>query len=116
MNTHDARGNILLAQIADFEATIKQLTHDLEDLKVEVSDVHVFLKRANEDLKDRNTEFQQVLACHHAIVTILNKGLDRLGQFYAPTPLLQRAKSGGAGGASGAGGAGGAGGACGLLG
>lgn len=81
----------LVAQITDFEATIKQLTQDLEDLKGEISDMHVSLKRASEDRKAQNTEFQQVVADQRATVAILHKALDRLRQFYAPKLLLQRA-------------------------
>lgn len=80
----------LVATIGDMEATIKQLVQDLEDLKTDISDMHISMKRASEDRKAQNQEFQQVVADQRATVRILKKALDKLREFYAPKLLLQR--------------------------
>merc|ERR1719329_1378784 len=80
----------LVALIKDLEAQIKQLTKDIEDLKASIDFAKVELKRAGEDRKTENKEYQQVVADQRATVAILTKALDRLKDFYAPKMLLQR--------------------------
>merc|ERR1719329_1842648 len=80
----------LVALIKDLEAQIKQLTKDIEDLKASIDFAKVELKRAGEDRKTENKEYQQVVADQRATVAILTKALDRLKEFYAPKMLLQR--------------------------
>merc|ERR1719329_1519254 len=80
----------LVALIKDLEAQIKQLTKDIEDLEASIQWAKVELKRAGEDRKTENKEYQQVVADQRATVAILTKALDRLKEFYAPKMLLQR--------------------------
>jgi hypothetical protein len=68
--------------IAGLEGTIAQLTEDLEMLKTSVAEAHVMLKRAGEDRKAENKEFQQVVADQRMMVKILSKALARLQDFY----------------------------------
>lgn len=86
----DKKKEDLVALIKDLEAQIKQLTKDIEDLNASIAWAQVELKRASEDRKAENKEFQQVVADQRATVAILNKALDRLKSFYAPKLLLQR--------------------------
>merc|ERR1719329_74194 len=88
--TKDKEKEDLVALIKDLEAQIKQLTKDIEDLKASIDFAKVELKRAGEDRKTENKEYQQVVADQRATVAILTKALDRLKEFYAPKMLLQR--------------------------
>merc|ERR1740117_1984880 len=87
--TKDKEKEDLVALIKDLEAQIKQLTKDIEDLNASIAFAHVELKRASEDRKTENKEYQQVVADQRATVAILTKALDRLKDFYAPKLLLQ---------------------------
>merc|ERR1719329_1226087 len=88
--TKDKEKEDLVALIKELEAQIKQLTKDIEDLEASIQWAKVELKRASEDRKTENKEYQQVVADQRATVAILNKALDRLKDFYAPKMLLQR--------------------------
>merc|ERR1740130_2371178 len=88
--TKDKEKEDLVFLIKDLEAQIKQLTKDIEDLNASIASAHVELKRASEDRKTENKEYQQVVADQRATVAILTKALDRLKDFYAPKMLLQR--------------------------
>merc|ERR1719329_1217410 len=88
--TKDKEREDLVALIKELEAQIKQLTKDIEDLEASIQWAKVELKRASEDRKTENKEYQQVVADQRATVAILTKALDRLKEFYAPKMLLQR--------------------------
>merc|ERR1719329_409919 len=88
--TKDKEKEDLVFLIKDLEAQIKQLTKDIEELDASIAFAHVELKRASEDRKTENKEYQQVVADQRATVAILTKALDRLKDFYAPKMLLQR--------------------------
>merc|ERR1719426_309989 len=52
----------LSAKIDDLEATIKALTDAIDNLKAEVAELQVQLKRAGEDREKQNKEFQTTVA------------------------------------------------------
>merc|ERR1719217_2026771 len=79
----------LEAKISDLDGAIMQLTTDLETLKQQVSDNQVALKRASEDRKAENLEFQQIVSDQRATVTILNKALAKLQSFYSKQEFAQ---------------------------
>lgn len=89
-------------QIEDLESTISDLTgtlatlkEGLESAKSQIAESQVSLKRAGEDRKAANAEFQGVVADQRATVHILNKALERLQKFYAKKELLLQVKKGG---------------------
>jgi len=97
--------------LLDTENSIKKLTSEIDALKKEVAEMQVSLKRAGEDRKAENQEFQAAVADQRAVVNILNKVNARLKMFYekkgfmqtgseaAPPPKgVKYEKSGGAGG------------------
>jgi len=81
----------LTAEITELGSAIEQITTDLDDLKADIADMQLSLKRAGEDRKAQNREFQQTVADQRATVVILNKALARLKQFYEPKMLVQKA-------------------------
>merc|ERR1719316_1751963 len=78
----------LESTISDLEGTLATLKEGLESAKQQIADSHVSLKRAGEDRKAANLEFQQVVADQRATVNILNKALARLKSFYAKKEAL----------------------------
>merc|ERR1719281_2022695 len=98
--------------LAETENSIKKLTSEIESLQKEVAEMKVSLKRAGEDRKAENQEFQAAVADQRAVVNILNKVNARLKMFYEkkgfvqtgvdteppPKPKNNYEKSGGAGG------------------
>merc|ERR1719375_2819458 len=57
--------------------------------KKEIGEMHVSLKRAGEDRKAENLDFQAQVADQRAVVNILNKVLARLKMFYEKKSLAQ---------------------------
>merc|ERR1719313_1258719 len=74
---------------AEVTNAIKVLTEDIEGLKSEVGEMQVSLKRAGEDRKAENVDFQAMVADQRAVVNILNKVLARLKMFYEKKALVQ---------------------------
>merc|ERR1719160_1873228 len=74
---------------AELENTISVLTKDVEKLKEEIAEMEVSLKRAGEDRKGENADFQAQVADQRAVVTILNKVLERLKMFYEKKGFVQ---------------------------
>jgi len=74
---------------AELSNTIKVLTQDIEGLKTEIGEMQVSLKRAGEDRKAENVDFQAQVSDQRAVVSILNKVLDRLKEFYEKKSLVQ---------------------------
>merc|ERR1719482_1329409 len=74
---------------AELENTISVLTKEIEDLKTEIAEMEVSLKRAGEDRKGENQDFQAQVADQRAVVNILNKALERLKMFYEKKALVQ---------------------------
>merc|ERR1719158_519470 len=67
---------------AEVTNTIEVLTQDIEALNTEIGEMHVSLKRAGEDRKAENLEFQAQVADQRAVINLLNKVMDRLKKFY----------------------------------
>jgi hypothetical protein len=79
----------LEATISDLDGALMQLTADLDTLKQQVAENQIALKRASEDRKAENLEFQQIVADQRATVTILNKALEKLQSFYSKQALVE---------------------------
>merc|ERR1719456_77749 len=82
----------LIALIEDLEMTIKQLTQAIDQLKAEVAEMQVQLKRAGEDREKENKEFQMTVADQRATQKLLTAALNVLKGFYdkkAKAALLQ---------------------------
>merc|ERR550537_839370 len=73
----------LIAKIEDLEMTIKQLTEAIEQLKAEIAEMQVQLKRAGEDREKENKEFQMTVADQRATQKLLTAALNILKGFYA---------------------------------
>merc|ERR1719161_139258 len=61
----------LAAKLEDLEMTIKQLTDAIDQLKAEVAELQVQLKRAGEDREKENKEFQMTVADQRATQKLL---------------------------------------------
>merc|ERR1719155_255825 len=72
----------LTAKIEDLEMTIKQLTEAIDQLKAEVAEMQVQLKRAGEDREKQNKEFQMTVADQRATQKLLTAALNILKGFY----------------------------------
>merc|ERR1719221_1681583 len=82
----------LEAKIEDLEHTIKALTEAIEQLKAEIAEMQVQLKRAGEDREKENKEFQATVADQRATQKLLTAALNILKGFYekkAKAALLQ---------------------------
>merc|ERR1712072_1181575 len=82
----------LTAKIEDLEMTIKQLTEAIDNLKAEVAEMQLQLKRAGEDREKENKEFQMTVADQRATQKLLTAALNILKGFYekkAKAALLQ---------------------------
>merc|ERR1719460_2386201 len=73
----------LTAKIEDLELTIKQFTEAIDQLKAEVAEMQVQLKRAGEDREKENKEFQMTVADQRATQKLLTAALNILKGFYA---------------------------------
>jgi len=72
----------LTAKIEDLEMTIKQLTDAIDQLKAEVAEMQVQMKRAGEDREKENKEFQTTVADQRATQKLLTAALNILKGFY----------------------------------
>jgi len=72
----------LTAKIEDLESTIKALTQAIDQLKAEVQEMQVQLKRAGEDREKENKEFQTTVADQRATQKLLTAALNILKGFY----------------------------------
>merc|ERR1712100_234895 len=82
----------LIAKIEDLEMTIKQLTEAIDQLKAEIAEMQVQLKRAGEDREKENKEFQMTVADQRATQKLLTAALNILKGFYekkAKAALIQ---------------------------
>merc|ERR1719274_400839 len=70
--------------------TIQTLDKDIANLKVEVTELGVELKRAGEDREKQNKEFQVVVADQRATQKLLTAALGVLKGFYEKAALVQK--------------------------
>jgi DNA repair exonuclease SbcCD ATPase subunit len=82
----------LIALIEDLNLTIKTLSADIDQLKSEIAEMQLEMKRAGEDREKENKEFQQVVADQRASQKLLTAALKILEGFYAKkdAALLQQ--------------------------
>jgi predicted RNase H-like nuclease (RuvC/YqgF family) len=73
----------LIAKVEDLEMNIDSLTKAIDQLKSEVAEMQVQLKRAGEDREKQNKEFQQTVADQRATQKLLAAALNILKGFYA---------------------------------
>jgi len=72
----------LIAKIEDLELTIKTLTEEIENLKAEIAEMQVQLKRAGENREKENKEFQMTVADQRETQKLLQAALNVLAEFY----------------------------------
>merc|ERR1719343_384756 len=72
----------LLAKIEDLELTIKSLADAIAQLKSEIAEMQVQMKRAGEDREKENKDFQQTVADQRASQKLLQAALGVLKGFY----------------------------------
>merc|ERR1719218_408974 len=72
----------LIAKIEDLELTIKTLTEEIENLKAEIAEMQVQLKRAGENREKENKEFQMTVADQRETQKLLQAALSVLAGFY----------------------------------
>merc|ERR1711865_686769 len=73
----------LTAKIEDLEGTIDALTKAIDQLKSEIAEMQVQMKRAGEDREKQNKEFQMTVADQRATQKLLAAALNILKGFYA---------------------------------
>jgi chromosome segregation ATPase len=73
----------LIATIEDLEMNIESLTKAIDQLKSEVAEMQVQMKRAGEDREKENKEFQQTVADQRATQKLLAAALNILKGFYS---------------------------------
>merc|ERR1719359_734593 len=72
----------LVAKIEDLTLTIKKLTEEIDQLKADVADMQLQLKRAGEDREAENKDFQLTVADQRATQKLLQAALEVLQGFY----------------------------------
>merc|ERR1719265_1437740 len=72
----------LVALIDDLKMTIETLDKEIELLKVEIADLQVQLKKAGENRKKENAEFEVVVSDQRATQKLLKVSLKILADFY----------------------------------
>jgi len=96
LNTNQLQTEEKDRQKSDLEAKIEDLTMNIEalakaiaNLKAEIGDLQVQLKRAGEDRESQNKEFQQLVTEQRQTQKMLQAALDILGEFYGKSMLQQ---------------------------
>mmetsp|Transcript_60860 Transcript_60860/g.114981 ORF Transcript_60860/g.114981 Transcript_60860/m.114981 type:complete len:691 (-) Transcript_60860:28-2100(-) len=91
---HTEEKTDLETQMDDLKMLIQGLSDAIANIKAEIGDLQVQLKRSTEDREKQSKEFQQTLADQRATEALLEKALLILNSFYAKAAsaaLLQRA-------------------------
>merc|ERR1719428_1351672 len=101
LNTNDKETNEKHEMKNDLETEINrlnteeaELTDEEKRLIQEVADMQLEMKKASENREKENKDYQQVVADQRATRAILQKALDRLGEFYnRKAALLQTGRA-----------------------
>merc|ERR1719160_382505 len=72
----------LTAKVNDLETQIKTLTEEIAQANKEITDTQIQMKKATATRKAENAEFSVVAQDQQATRAILEKAVERLGQFY----------------------------------
>merc|ERR1712014_478922 len=75
--------------IEDLEMQIDALTKAIDNLKSEIAEMQVQMKRAGEDREKENKEFQATVADQRATAKLLKAALTILQDFYGKAALVQ---------------------------
>jgi len=78
----------------DLVNTIETLSTSIDELKKEVTDMEVSLKKAGEDRKEENELFQTSVSDQRVAINILQKAQTRLKAFYEQKSLVQMQAAG----------------------
>jgi len=78
------------AKIEELTMLIDQLTKGIAELKAEIADTYVQVKRAGEDRNRENKEFQMTVADQRATQKLIAGALDILKGFYEKSALVQQ--------------------------
>merc|ERR1719201_2433209 len=78
------------AKIDDLEVTIDELGKAMEQLKLEIAEMQVQMKRAGEDREKENKNFQMEIADQRATQKLLTAALGVLKGFYDKAALVQK--------------------------
>merc|ERR1711953_354971 len=78
-----------IAKIEDLEMQIDALNKAIDNLKSEIAEMQVQMKRAGEDREKENKEFQTTVADQRATAKLLKAALTILEDFYGKKSLLQ---------------------------
>jgi septal ring factor EnvC (AmiA/AmiB activator) len=85
---NDEKGD-LQRKIQELTNTIATLTQEIADHNTEIAATQVSIKKAGEDREAENADFQTTVADQRATQQILDKVVQRLGQFYKKALLQQ---------------------------
>jgi len=90
MSKKDRAKKDLNAKIEDLELNQKELTEAIANLKSQISEMQVQLKRAGEDREAQNREFQKMVAEQRQTKKLLEKALGVLEGFYGKRSFMQQ--------------------------
>merc|ERR1712151_612517 len=79
----------LIAKVEDLKMSIDALNKAIDNLKSEISEMQVQMKRAGEDREKENKEFQTTVADQRATAKLLKAALTSLEDVYGKKALLQ---------------------------
>jgi len=83
----------LTAKVNDLETQIKTLTEDIAQANKEITDTQIQMKKATATREAENAEFAVVAQDQQATRAILEKAVERLGQFYRKQEMTGTVKS-----------------------
>jgi len=86
----DRKKRDLIASIENLEMNIKELTDAINDLKSEIAEMQLQMKRAGEDREKQNQEFQLTIADQRETQKVLKSALAVLQGFYGKAALDQQ--------------------------
>jgi len=89
---HERQKTDLQSKIEDLTMNIEELAKAIANLKAEVGDLQLQLKRAGEDREKQNKEFQMTVTDQRQAQKMMQAALDLLAGFYKKEALLQGAQ------------------------